>query len=73
MSPGRDLTAEDFDEVGDSEDEFLACTGCAGWPDAPSFEWPDAPSVGLPSAPSWARDSSWWKLDVAADEVNEAQ
>ena len=67
--PGRDLTAEDFDEIGDSEDEFLACTGCAGWPDAPSFEWPDAPSVGLPSAPSWARDSSWWKLDVAADEV----
>ena len=73
MSPGRDLTAEDFDEVGDSEDEFLACTGCAGWPDAPSFEWPDAPSVGLPSAPSWARDSSWWKLDVAADEVADAQ
>ena len=73
MSPGRDLTAEDFDEIGDSEDEFLACTGCAGWPDAPSFEWPDAPSVGLPSAPSWARDSSWWKLDVAADEVADAQ
>ena len=25
MSPGRDLTAEDFDEVGDSEDEFFDC------------------------------------------------
>jgi len=66
MSPDRrHITAEDFEETGDDDDDedMLQCTGCAGWPDAPSWG-PDAPSWGLPRVPSWARDNSWWKADV---------
>ena len=72
MSPGRDLTAGRTSTKLGTRARCPPATGCAGWPTRrPSRA--DAPSVGLPSAPSWARDSSWWKLDVAADEVADAQ
>lgn len=67
MSPDRrHITTEDFEETGDDDDDedLLQCTGCAGWPDAPSWD-----SYSLPRAPSWARDNSWWKADVVSADA----